>query len=164
MDPVVCRRRRVRVSLRPPNERPDMKVLVCGGRDYSSYEDICRVLDYLNNERGFKLLIHGDAGKYKQGYREQPVAYKGADALAGRWATIRGIQQVKVPANWEGLGNKAGMIRNELMLDLFSPDLCIGFPGGIGTNKMMHMSYKRGIEVIDTDDINPPVFPLVASQ
>lgn len=130
-----------------------MKVLVCGGREYALYGEMCEYLDNLHDEHGFSLLIHGDAGQYKQGYRNGPVAHKGADALAGRWATERGVQQVKVPANWTGKDNAAGMIRNQLMLDLFDIDMCIGFPGGIGTNKMMYMAHKAGIKVIDVEDI-----------
>lgn len=140
MDPVVYRRRRVRVSLRAPIERHLMKVLVCGGREYTDYRELCLKLDVIHTEREFTLLVHGDA--------------KGADKLAGRWAVERGIQQVKVPANWEGLDTKAGMVRNQLMLDLVSPEVCVGFPGGIGTNKMMFMAHKQGVEVVDTDDIN----------
>lgn len=130
-----------------------MRVLVCGSRDYALYDALCQILDKLHAEHLFTLLVHGDAGAYKQGYRAHPVAYKGADALAGRWAEERGVQQVKVPANWNGLDNKAGMVRNELMLDLVDPELCIGFPGGIGTNAMMLRAHKRGIEVIDTEDV-----------
>jgi hypothetical protein len=133
-----------------------MKILICGGREYALYGELCLTLDKLHAEHQFTLVIHGDAGAYKQGYRARPTAYKGADALAGRWCEERGIQQVKVPANWNGQDKAAGMIRNQLMLDLFSPDLCIGFPGGVGTNAMMYRAHKEGIPVIDTDDITPP--------
>lgn len=133
-----------------------MRVLVCGGREYANYEELCRVLDKLHAEHGFTLLVHGDAGAYKQGYRSRPTAYKGADALAGRWAEERGIQQVKFPANWNGQDNAAGMIRNQLMLDIVPPDLCVGFPGGVGTNAMMFRAHKAGVKVIDTNDIMFP--------
>jgi len=46
-----------------------MKVLVCGGREYDNYENICRTLDKLHEEHQFTVVIHGDAGAYKQGYR-----------------------------------------------------------------------------------------------
>lgn len=130
-----------------------MRALICGGRDYELYEELCTILDHIHARRPFSLVVHGDAGKYKQGYRPEPVAVRGADALAGRWCKERGIQQVKVPANWEGLDTKAGMVRNKLMLDLVNPELCIGFPGGPGTANMMMLAFKKGIEVIDTDDI-----------
>lgn len=130
-----------------------MKVLVCGGRDFPDYKYVCRVLDIIHADRQFSLVVHGDAGKYKQGYRPSPIAVAGADALAGRWCEDRGVQQVKVPANWTGLDRRAGMVRNRLMLELIKPELCVGFPGGWGTANMMHLSSKAGVEVIDTDDI-----------
>ena len=133
-----------------------MKVLVCGGREYALYGELCHILDKLHAEHQFTLLVHGDAGAYKQGYRSRPEAYKGADALAGRWADERGIQQVKIPANWNGKDRAAGMIRNQLMLDLVKPELCIGFPGGVGTNSMMLRARKAGVPVIDTNDIMFP--------
>lgn len=130
-----------------------MRVLITGGREYALYGELCKVLDDLHAERKFTLLVHGDAGLYKQGYRERPVAFKGADALSGRWADERGIQQVKVPANWEGFGDRAGMRRNKLMLDLAKPDVCIAFPGGRGTANMMRLTREAGVELIDVEDI-----------
>lgn len=133
-----------------------MRVLICGGREYALYGELCLILDKLHAEHKFTLVVHGDAGGYKQDHRQRPVAYKGADALAGRWCEDRGVQQVKVPANWTGQDKAAGMLRNQLMLDLIEPELCIGFPGGVGTNAMMYRSHKQGITVIDTDDITLP--------
>lgn len=133
-----------------------MKVLVCGGREYDDYEHMCLILDKLHAEHQFTILIHGDAGMYKQGYRGSPVAYKGADALAGRWAVERGIQQVKIPANWSGKDTAAGMLRNKFMLEFAEPHLCVGFPGGVGTNAMMYLAFKSKVPVIDTDDITHP--------
>lgn len=129
-----------------------VKVLVCGDRDYTDYDHVCDVLNKINAERPFTLLIHGDAGKYKRA-GGQLLANQGADALAGRWASEFGIQQVKVPANWTGLGKAAGMKRNHLMLSLFDVDLCIGFAGGVGTNSMMYLAHKKDIEVIDAEDL-----------
>jgi hypothetical protein len=110
------------------------------------------MLNRFHEENNFTLLIHGNAGVYKQGYRAHPVAVKGADALSGRWAEEIGLQQIKVPANWTGLGNAAGMNRNKLMLDMFSPDVCIAFPGGRGTANMMRISHDAGVRIIDVED------------
>ena len=54
-----------------------MKVLVCGGRDFSNAALLTSVLDDLHHARGFTLLIHGGA--------------RGADALAAQWAGLRQI-------------------------------------------------------------------------
>jgi hypothetical protein len=114
-----------------------VKVLVCGGRDYKNTAEMYHVLDKLHLERTFTMLIEGDA--------------RGADKLAGKWAEDRGVQLVKVPANWAGQGLAAGTKRNTLMLDLIDVDLVVAFTGGTGTSNMMFQAYKRGIEIIDVE-------------
>lgn len=119
-----------------------MKVLICGGRDYRNASEMARALDMIHAERKFTLVIEGDA--------------QGADRMSGRWAVDRGVQLVKVPANWTGRGDAAGTERNTLMLDLF-PDieLVVAFSGGTGTANMMMQAHKRGIEIIDVEDMFP---------
>lgn len=107
-----------------------MKVLVCGGRDYSNWP---RVFDVLNSYVGtVTIVIHGGAN--------------GADCFASQWARRSGAQEVICPANWEYYGGKAGPIRNHAMADLM-PDLVIAFPGGRGTAGMVKIAEARGIEV-----------------
>lgn len=118
-----------------------MIVLITGGRDYRNQAELVKVLDQLHAERKFTILVEGDA--------------KGADRLSGKWAEDRGVQLVKVPANWNGQGLSAGTKRNTLMLDLFNPELVVAFPGGTGTANMMGQAHKRGIEIIDVEDMFP---------
>ncbi|QGH74800.1 hypothetical protein MAL1_00038 [Bacteriophage DSS3_MAL1] len=129
-----------------------MIVLVTGGRDYRDKNELYAVLDRLHAERGFSLIVHGDAGRYKL-YARHPLAIEGADALAGRWADERGIAQIKCPANWNGEGNAAGMKRNQFMLDFARPELCIAFSGGRGTANMMRLARGAGVEIIDVEDL-----------
>lgn len=129
-----------------------MVVLVCGGRDFPDYKYVCRVLDKIHAERAFTLLVHGDAGRYRI-RANRPLAISGADALAGRWADERGIDQVKFPANWNGRSAAAGMYRNRLMLTSLNPSMCIAFSGGRGTANMMRISREAGVELIDTEDM-----------
>ena len=56
-------------------------VLVCGGRDYTSYQTIWREMDAIHAKLPISLLITGDA--------------QGADNLADLWAAKRGINRVK---------------------------------------------------------------------
>lgn len=61
-----------------------MKIIVCGGRNYSNEKFIFDELDKLNSECHISLLIEGGA--------------KGADSLAGKWALSRLIPlQVVLP-------------------------------------------------------------------
>ena len=129
-----------------------MIALVTGGRDFRDKDMLFAIMDRIHAERGIDMVVHGDAGRYKL-YARRPIALDGADALAGRWADERGIAQVKFPANWNGRGDAAGMIRNRLMLDTIKPDLCIAFPGGRGTSNMMRIAREAGVELIDVEDM-----------
>jgi YspA, cpYpsA-related SLOG family len=67
-----------------------MKVLVCGGRDFSDTAFIYAELDRLYERYAFETLIEGAA--------------RGADRIAGQWAHDRGINLVEFPANWKEEG------------------------------------------------------------
>lgn len=115
-----------------------MRVLVCGGRDFDDPSFLDMTLDRLHREHGFSILIEGGA--------------RGANRLAGAWADVRGIAHEKYPADSEGLGRKAGPIRNEKMLGEGKPDLVVTFPGGRGTAHMTMIAKEAGVRVIDTGD------------
>ena len=110
-----------------------VKVLVCGGRDYTNREELFAAMDELHQEYGITMVIHGDA--------------RGADKLAGAWAASRGIHYAAVPALWDFYDRSAGPMRNAAMLTL-RPILCIAFPGGAGTAGMMRMAETAHIPVI----------------
>lgn len=125
-----------------------LRVLACGGRTYNDYGFVCKTLDFLHETYEVGLLIHGNA--------------KGADKLAGSWATSRGIPQVVFPANWEGEGKRAGYIRNTRMLYIGKPDVVVAFPGGIGTHNMVNQARSQEIALfmatpteIDNDTTQP---------
>lgn len=106
-----------------------MRVLVCGGRDYRDGPALFKALDAV----GPDSVVHG--------------AYRGADELAEKWAKMRAVVYIGVPAKWGAVGGRAGPERNQRMLDLFSPDLVLAFPGGAGTADMVARAKAAGIEV-----------------
>lgn len=106
-----------------------MRVLVCGGRDFSDFEALDNALSAMT----VSLVLHGDA--------------RGADHLAGRWAGDRGIAQVIFPANWKGEGYAAGPRRNLRMLEIGRPDVVVAFPGGKGTAHMIQAAEDAGVPV-----------------
>lgn len=117
-----------------------MRLLVCGGREYSDRDWLHYFLDELRITEdaagnSIRLLIHGDA--------------RGADRLAHGWAVDMGIQPVRVPAMWDIHGNRAGAIRNVNML-LLEPHLVVAFPGGPGTAHMVRISKAKGIRVVES--------------
>jgi hypothetical protein len=113
-----------------------MRVLVCGGRDYSDFEHLSKVLDQHYRARPFSHLIHGGAS--------------GADALADRWAADNHVFRLPFYAEWKVFGRSAGPIRNGRMIEEGKPDLVLAFPGGRGTADMISKSEAAGISVLRT--------------
>jgi hypothetical protein len=116
-------------------QAPGLRVLVTGGRNYGGVghpSQLDAVLDELHSRQRIGAVLHGGA--------------TGADALAKRWAWENRVQEEEYPADWNGLGLKAGPLRNQEMIDT-APDLVIAFPGGKGTADCLERAYKANIPV-----------------
>lgn len=114
-----------------------MKVLICGGRQFTDTIFVHTELDRLHARYNFDSVIEGDA--------------RGVDRIAGEWARSRGINLIEFPANWKDEGRHAALIRNERMLYEGKPDLVIAFPGGGGTSHTCWKAEQAGIDVIKVD-------------
>lgn len=120
--------------------KDSIRVLICGGRDYSDRAFMHRILGTLQEGTPkIREVIHGAA--------------KGADSLAGEWAKQHGIPSLEYPADWQKHGRAAGPIRNELMLREGKPDLVIAFHGGRGTAHMCRIAKEAGVEVWQAEEI-----------
>lgn len=109
------------------------RVLVCGGRAYNNRALLFDVLDVAHAANPIIELMHGDA--------------PGADRLADEWA--QGKVAIRAfPAPWDALGNRAGPIRNQKMLDEGKPHLVIAFPGGRGTADMVKRAETAKVPVV----------------
>lgn len=109
-----------------------MRVLVCGGRDYFDAIRVDTVLDHVVTP---SVVIQGGA--------------RGADAMAANWAAKRGIEMLCYKANWHYHGKRAGIVRNEWMLEDGKPDIVVAFPGGRGTAHMVSIAKLAGVPVIE---------------
>jgi hypothetical protein len=116
------------------------RVLVCGGRDYRDRVELFACMDALHKSNPISCIIHGGA--------------KGADSLAGKWASERGIHCEVFPADWRFYGRSAGPIRNQEMLTIGRPDLVVAFPGGRGTANMVRRADDADVPVIELRDGN----------
>ncbi len=114
-----------------------MKVLVCGGRNYTNKQKVFDTLDRIHNINKINCIIHGKA--------------RGADKLGEEWAKEKGISIKSFPADWKTLGKIAGAIRNEKMANE-NPDICVAFKGGSGTKDMKEKCEKKGIKIISIND------------
>jgi hypothetical protein len=112
-----------------------MRVLVCGGRDFSDTVRVYRALDELKRHNVIDAVIEGDA--------------RGADRIAGYWARKNRIDNIKFPADWDKDGRAAGPIRNERMLREGKPNLVLAFPGGKGTANMKRLAEQAGVPVVE---------------
>ena len=112
-----------------------MRVLVCGGRDYSDAQREWAVLDKLHAESGIDVIIEGGAN--------------GADKHARTWALLNRLALETFEADWENQGSFAGPMRNTRMLAEGKPDLVVAFPGRRGTADMVRKARKAGVQVVE---------------
>lgn len=121
-----------------------MRAIVCGGRDLTNREHVFRALDTFRQTMGLSHVIEG-------GQRRKDKATGnfdgGADYWAMKWAQRRGLTWDTVAADWDGLGNAAGPIRNGKMLARFRPDCVIAFHGGRGTQNMIDRAERAHVPV-----------------
>ena len=116
------------------------RILITGSRDWPDCDAVWKVLDSELDSLPL-TVIHGAA--------------RGADTHAQRW-----VEQMKkmgldvcsesYPANWEGLGKRAGILRNIIMVEL-GADVCHAFPLGEsrGTRHCMKAAASAGIPVVE---------------
>lgn len=122
-----------------------MKVLICGGRNYTNTNQFNRFMHNFVVENGpITCIVQGGA--------------RGADAMARFYANQRilTIFLQTYPADWETYGRPAGPLRNQEMLEK-NPDIAyvIAFPGGKGTANMMEQARERGFKVIEIKEDDP---------
>lgn len=107
------------------------QVIIAGGRDFANYELLCRKCDQFFQNKKPTAIISGMA--------------RGADALGARYACEHRIPVLEFPADWEGLGRRAGIVRNLQMLD--TADAVVAFWDGVsrGTRHTIQEAKKRGL-------------------
>lgn len=116
-----------------------MRILVCGSREYDSWEYINAELSRFKERNKITEIIHGGAA--------------GVDSFAGLFARRNDVKETVFMADWDKYGKAAGPIRNKQMLDEGKPDLVIAFPTekSKGTRNMIEQAEKAGVDVIVYD-------------
>jgi YspA, cpYpsA-related SLOG family len=120
-----------------------IKLLVCGGRDFSDRAFVFDCLDRADRKRPVGLIVHG-ACQWRDG------KLRGADRWADEWAQARGITVLPFPVTpsaWARHGLRAGPMRNLHMLAATNPDAGVAFPGGSGTADMVARLQAAGVPV-----------------
>lgn len=141
-----------------------MKVIVCGGRNYTDQNTLFREMDRIHAIQPITLVIEG--GQRTRDKERGLIG--GADYWAYMWAASRRVAVVREDANWNDLSqpdariktnrhgekydSNAGPRRNRRMITKYQPDAIIPFPGGEGTADMVRQGYEFGVEILQ---VNP---------
>lgn len=123
------------VTLTPPEDttKKNFRVIISGGRDFKNYDLLkTQCLRLLANKLQDSNVIVFSGGA------------EGADELAIQFAKEMKLPYRVFDADWDGLGKKAGMVRNQEML-LYA-DACIAFWDGKseGTKNMIDITKMSG--------------------
>jgi len=110
-----------------------LRIVVTGGRDFYDYAKVETALAKFGGRP--VELAHGCA--------------RGADSLAERFAATRGWGIRRFPADWHRWGKRAGVLRNQQMIDEFKPDIAVAFPGGRGTADMVRRLKAANIVTVE---------------
>lgn len=109
-------------------------IIIAGSRSFNDYAMLAQVCDnIIKNANSSKIvkIISGNS--------------RGADILGEHYATERGYELQRIPADWNKYGKSAGPIRNSQMVA--EADLLICFWDGTskGTKHMISVAKKKNI-------------------
>lgn len=124
----------------------ELRVIIAGSRDFDDFPklmnsciDILHEISEQNDNLDKIRIISGTA--------------RGADLLGEQYAKIAGYEVSRFPADWDGLGKRAGYVRNAEMAKFAVADgnygVLIAFWDGKskGTKHMIDLAEKKGLEV-----------------
>ena len=108
-----------------------MKVIVAGSRTIADIAIIAQAIE----ESGFDVseVVSGTA--------------RGVDILGEEWAKSKGIPVKRFPADWNGLGKRAGFVRNAEMADYAEALVAVWDGKSRGTANMIQVARKKGLKV-----------------
>jgi hypothetical protein len=110
-----------------------MRVLVCGSRGWESVWQVRMVYSELDKLKPTEIISGGA---------------RGADRVAEVWAKTNSVPITVFTPNWEKYGRRAGILRNNQMLDT-NPDLVLAFWDGQskGTKHTIDEAHRRKMKV-----------------
>lgn len=124
----------------------ELRVIIAGSRYFDDFPKLINsCIDIL-----FKIT---EQNKDLEKIRIVSGTARGADQLGEQYAKIAGYEVSRFPADWEGLGKRAGYVRNAEMAKFAVADdnrgVLIAFWDGKskGTKHMIDLAEKNGLEV-----------------
>lgn len=102
------------------------KIVFTGGRDYVNEDKVAKIMRKLSEKYGvFGGRFIAIAG-----------AAPGLDTLVLNWCLKNKMPFAAMFPAWDHFDRPAGNLRNSWMIDYFLPQVCVAFPGSVGTNDM----------------------------
>ena len=124
----------------------ELRVIIAGSRDFDDFPKLMNssieILTGISKKRDDLDRIRIISG-----------TARGADKLGEQYAKIAGYELSKFPADWDGLGKRAGYVRNAEMAKFAVEDgnygVLIAFWDGQsrGTKHMIDLAKRYGLEV-----------------
>ena len=135
----------------------EVRIIIAGSRDFSNYDllvnsvnNVIFDLECRNAETGI-----GNRSRVEERNQIKIISgrARGADKYGEQFAEERDYEVVVFPADWDGLGKRAGYVRNAEMAKFAIADgnfgVLIAFWDGKskGTKHMIDLAEKYGLEV-----------------
>ena len=121
----------------------ELRVIIAGSRDFNDYDLLKKsAIDIFN-----KKTMLPDLSRIVSG------GARGADTLGERFANEMGLEITRFIPDWDGLGKRAGYVRNAEMakysVEDYNDGMLIAFWDGKskGTKHMIDLANKHGLEV-----------------
>lgn len=121
----------------------ELRIIIAGSRDFNDYDFLKKeVLDIVKHDNRPKKLCKIISG-----------GARGADTLGEKFANEYGLEIKRFIPNWDGLGKRAGYVRNAEMakyaVENGNDGMLIAFWDGVskGTKHMIDLANRYGLEV-----------------
>ncbi len=121
----------------------ELRVIIAGSRDFNDYEllkrEVLNIVKYNNRPKEFVKIVSGGA--------------RGADRLGEQFAKEFDLKVKQFVPDWDGLGKRAGYVRNADMAKFACENgnqgILIAFWDGKskGTKHMIDLAKRYGLEV-----------------
>lgn len=110
-----------------------IKCVIAGSRVFTRWKEIYPIIDYFNQFLNIDEVVSGGA--------------RGVDRIGEHWAEDNFIEVKQFIPDWNGLGKKAGIVRNEEMAKYANAAIIIWDGESRGTKNMIENALKYGLKL-----------------
>lgn len=112
-----------------------MKVIVAGSREGFTYQDVVHAIAQAGIAQDVTEIVSGGA--------------KGVDRFGEMWATYNEVPVKQFIPDWDGLGKKAGHVRNREMGDYADALIVLIYNDSKGSQGMLDYAKRKGLLVYE---------------